>query len=890
MMLSIGQVGVYQERDVILVRQFTREIASLAGLSVQDETRLVTGVSEILRNAFQYAGGARVDIRIIEQDNKQYLQVVICDQGPGIANIEEILGGRYRSKTGMGRGIIGTRKLVDLFSIESGEGQGTSVILGKEIAEGKERITATATDEWAKALGRLATSDRTQEISEQNKQLLSTLEKTQNYKLELQRQLLQVEQLNKDLEQTNAVLLTLYKEIDESRSELLKKTELLEQQRQQLQDATRHKSEFLATMSHEIRTPMNAVIGMTEIILRSGLTAEQRRYANTIREGARSLLAVINDILDFSKIEAGKLSLEVIDFEPAMLVEDIAELLGPQATKRSLTLLTFIDPEIPLVLRGDPVRLRQILMNFVGNAIKFSEQGSILIRTILESQDSQFARIKFSVDDQGIGMTEQERNRVFEPFVQAESSTSRKYGGTGLGLSISKHLVELMGGTLGINSVKGHGSSFWFTIPLEIGSSKSVKQLAPTSLAGLRVLIVDDDAAVCEIVHTYLISWGLRLSIAKDGKEGLSALRANAKSDPYDFAIIDLVMPGMNGVELGKAIREDDDLKNTKLILATAFEKSGADEEAILLNFDASLTKPIRQTQLLNAIATVVYESQRDKTKPLNEQNHDVIHASLESPIARPELILVAEDHPINQEVALLLLRGLGFEAHVAENGQQAVEIVKRTSYSLIFMDCQMPEMDGFEATRSIRNLEIQSSKNVPIVAMTADAVEGSREQCLTAGMDDYISKPIDPDVLKVILERWLPASQQAGASSVPLVTHEDSFSASTPMDIPSLRKRFDANVAKLLVGMFKTDTPQTLDQIGTAIVQRNFDKVAELAHYLKGASGTVYATKIEKLCSQLETMSNQGDTLGVRTIYEKLQTAFQEAQEYVSNTLDEII
>lgn len=890
MMLSIGQVGVYQERDVILVRQFTREIASLAGLSVQDETRLVTGVSEILRNAFQYAGGARVDIRIIEQDNKQYLQVVICDQGPGIANIEEILGGRYRSKTGMGRGIIGTRKLVDLFSIESGEGQGTSVILGKEIAEGKERITATATDEWAKALGRLATSDRTQEISEQNKQLLSTLEKTQNYKLELQRQLLQVEQLNKDLEQTNAVLLTLYKEIDESRSELLKKTELLEQQRQQLQDATRHKSEFLATMSHEIRTPMNAVIGMTEIILRSGLTAEQRRYANTIREGARSLLAVINDILDFSKIEAGKLSLEVIDFEPAMLVEDIAELLGPQATKRSLTLLTFIDPEIPLVLRGDPVRLRQILMNFVGNAIKFSEQGSILIRTILESQDSQFARIKFSVDDQGIGMTEQERNRVFEPFVQAESSTSRKYGGTGLGLSISKHLVELMGGTLGINSVKGHGSSFWFTIPLEIGSSKSVKQLAPTSLAGLRVLIVDDDAAVCEIVHTYLISWGLRLSIAKDGKEGLSALRANAKSDPYDFAIIDLVMPGMNGVELGKAIREDDDLKNTKLILATAFEKSGADEEAILLNFDASLTKPIRQTQLLNAIATVVYESQRDKTKPLNEQNHDVIHASLESPIARPELILVAEDHPINQEVALLLLRGLGFEAHVAENGQQAVEIVKRTSYSLIFMDCQMPEMDGFEATRSIRNLEKQSSKNVPIVAMTADAVEGSREQCLTAGMDDYISKPIDPDVLKVILERWLPASQQAGASSVPLETHEDSFSASTPMDIPSLRKRFDANVAKLLVGMFKTDTPQTLDQIGTAIVQRNFDKVAELAHYLKGASGTVYATKIEKLCSQLETMSNQGDTLGVRTIYEKLQTAFQEAQEYVSNTLDEII
>jgi len=377
----------------------------------------------------------------------------------------------------MGRGISGTRKLVDLFSIESGEGKGTSVSLGKEIPARKERITATATDEWAKTLGRLSTGDRTQEISEQNKQLLRTLEETQNYKLELQRQLLQVQQLNKDLEQTNAALLTLYKEIDESKTELLKKTELLERQRQQLQDATRHKSEFLANMSHEIRTPMNGVIGMTEIILKSGLTDQQRKYANTIREGARSLLAVVNDILDFSKIEAGKLSLEVIEFEPVRLVEDIAELLGAQAKKSSLSLLTFIDPEMPLVLRGDPVRLRQILTNFVGNAIKFSEQGSILIRTILESRDSQFARIKFSVTDPGIGMTEQERNRVFDPFVQAESSTSRKYGGTGLGLSISKQLVELMGGTLGINSVKGHGSKFWFTVPLEIGSSKSVKQL-----------------------------------------------------------------------------------------------------------------------------------------------------------------------------------------------------------------------------------------------------------------------------------------------------------------------------------------------------------------------------------------------------------------------------
>ena len=359
-------------------------------------------------------------------------------------------------------------------------------------------------------------------------------------------------------------------------------------------------------------------------------------------------------------------------------------------------------------------------------------------------------------------------------------------------------------------------------------------------------------------------------------------LRAAAKSDPYDLAIIDLVMPNMTGLELGKAIREDDDLKNTKLILATAFDKPGAGEEAILLSFDAYLTKPMRQSQLLNAIATVVYESQRDKTKPLNEQKPDVIHASLESPLVRPELILVAEDHPINQEVALLLLRELGFEAHVAENGQQAVEIMKRTPYSLIFMDCQMPEMDGFEATRSIRKLETRSGKHIPIIAMTAHAVEGSREQCLAAGMDDYISKPIDPEELKVILERWLPASQQAGASSVPVETLEGSVSASTPMDIPLLRKRFDLKTAQMLVGMFITATPQTLDQIGTAIVEGDCDKVSALAHYLKGACGTIYATKINELCSQLEKISEQGDTSSARTIDEQLQTAFHELKEYV--------
>lgn len=767
MSISLGQLSVVKEPDIILARQCTKEIASFAGLSVQDQTRLVTAVSEIVRNAFQYAGGARLELGIIEDCDKQYVQVVIRDQGPGIASVEDILQGQYKSATGMGRGILGARRLVDLFSIESQAGAGTSVSLGKAIpsSTGPIVVSADVASHWTERLRKVSPGNLLQEIQEQNQQLLQTIAEAQNYKEALERQLLNVQQLNDELDQTNTGIMALYKELDESKTELLKKTEMLESQSKQLQDASRHKSEFLAHMSHEIRTPMNGVLGMTEVLLKSGLTEKQHAYAATIQEAGRSLLSVINDVLDFSKIEAGKLSLEVIDFEPVRLVEDIAELLAPQAKQNGLSLLTFVDPEISLILGGDPVRLRQILMNLAGNAIKFSEHGSILIRAVLESKDTQRARIKFSVTDPGTGLTEQEITKLFEPFVQSDSSTSRKYGGTGLGLSISKRLVELMDGTIGVNSVKGHGSTFWFTVPLEIGSPECIKHLSTEDLASSRVLIVDDDAHACEIIHTYLASWGLRYTIAEDAQRALAILRTAAKTDPFQIVIVDLAMPGAEGLQLGKAIREDDYLKNIKLIMITAFDKPGIGEEAIQLGFDAYLTKPMRQSQLLNAITTLAYEAPSGKNKAETEQNAETDAASSQDQLTRMELILVAEDHPVNQQVALLFLKNLGFEAHIADNGLQVLEKMQLTTYSLVFMDCQMPKMDGFEATRRIRKTETLSGSHIPIVAMTANAIEGSREQCLAAGMDDYVSKPISPEQLQTVLKKWLPIKEIASTS-----------------------------------------------------------------------------------------------------------------------------
>ena len=522
----------------------------------------------------------------------------------------------------------------------------------------------------------------------------------------------------------------------------------------QAQSASKLKSEFVANMSHEIRTPMNGIIGMCNILLGTNLDARQREYANAVKEASNALLTIINDILDFSKIEAGRLDLEIVEFDPVRLVESTCELVVEQAHKKELSLMSFIDPAIPQCLRGDPERLRQVLINLVSNAVKFSNRGEVVVRAKLESTESNFVHVRFSVTDNGIGLTPEEQNRLFQPFVQADGSICRKFGGTGLGLSISKNLVSLMGGSIGLESVKGAGSTFWFVVRLERRQDNAAPTLTH-ELRNLGVLIVGSESQSRDIIQTYLDSWGMRACVAGDAKAAMQILRqAYVDGNPFRIAIVDLVLPGESGIDLAASISKDLAVSSTKLILLSAFTVSGLGVQSIDLGFKACLTKPVRQSQLLNCLTEVACGGYATAAVDTLLVKPTVVLAKQGD--AAKFLILIAEDNFINQQVAQIYLQEMGLASFVVSNGQQCVEAMARDRYAIVLMDCQMPEMDGFSATNAIRKAELLTGRHTPIIAMTANAMEGDRERCLASGMDDYISKPIDPDQLRNVIQKWV--------------------------------------------------------------------------------------------------------------------------------------
>ncbi|GAB6985286.1 response regulator [Nocardioides pyridinolyticus] len=529
------------------------------------------------------------------------------------------------------------------------------------------------------------------------------------------------------------------------RSESRARTELAEARDLALA-GSQAKSAFLATMSHEVRTPMNGVLGLTGLLLTTELDERQRQYAQGLRSAGDNLLTVINDVLDFSKVEAGRLELETIDFDLVRVVEEVAELVAESAQEKGLELLAYCSPELPAGLRGDPHRLRQVLLNLAGNAVKFTASGEVVVRAELEEQTFAGVVVRFEVADTGIGIATEDRPRLFEAFSQVDSSTTRRYGGTGLGLAICRELVTAMGGTIGVDSRPDHGSTFWFTLPLEPAADPAIGPPRSTELlSGLRALVVDDNRTNRMILHDQLSAWGISVEAVDSGARALSLLdEATRASRPFDLAVLDLRMPSMDGLELARRVSAAPDLASTGLVLLT----SGPDvsqAEARAAGIAASLTKPVQLSRLRGTLEDLAGSTRVSPGTPAEPAG------------THRGRVLVVEDDEINQLVATGVLEHLGYTVDCVGDGIEALDALERASYVAVLMDVQMPRLDGYQATAEIRRREAGGPRT-PIIAMTAGAIAGDRERCLAAGMDDYVSKPISKEVVAAVINRWVPA------------------------------------------------------------------------------------------------------------------------------------